>query len=246
MLPNVLRKDLLVLRYEGLDEVTREARIQFSGTVEVTASQATFGIELEAEGEIAVAVMVACDVADCHRPLLSYDAAMAEAGLAFGAEPTEDCAIQTSNAQFNEWWNRSVLDVRMMVTRHERRSLSLRWCSLVQHAVREGWRHHGAGVLMDQAGVSARRLAYLASTQAKEVNPAQDAEPGKIPENTQGEMAALHEIPFWLYYGSVDSTPLFVMLAGAYYERTADLAFIQTIWPNLEAGADLDGYLWRS
>ena len=111
MLPNVLRKDLLVLSYEGLDEVTREARIQFSPEpLEITASQATFDIELDPKGETTVAVMVACDVGDSHRPLLAYDAAMAEAGLAFGAEQTEDCTIQTSNAQFNEWWNRSVLD----------------------------------------------------------------------------------------------------------------------------------------
>jgi glycogen debranching enzyme len=47
-------------------------------------------------------------------------------------------------------------------------------------------------------------------------------------------MAALKEIPFGRYYGSIDSTPLFVFLAGAYYERTADRAFIESIWPNLE------------
>ena len=35
-------------------------------------------------------------------------------------------------------------------------------------------------------------------------------------------MAALGEVPFGRYYGSVDSTPLFVLLAGAYYERTGD------------------------
>jgi glycogen debranching enzyme len=47
-------------------------------------------------------------------------------------------------------------------------------------------------------------------------------------------MAALGEIPFGRYYGSVDSTPLFVMLAEAYYERTADREFIESIWPNIE------------
>jgi glycogen debranching enzyme len=47
-------------------------------------------------------------------------------------------------------------------------------------------------------------------------------------------MAALKEIPFGRYYGSIDSTPLFVLLAGAYYERTGDKAFIESIWPNLE------------
>src|SRR5947209_9998498 len=92
-------------------------------------------------------------------------------------------------------------------------------------------------------------LAYLAYTQAKESIPEQDAQPGKIlHEARSGEMAALGEIPFGRYYGSVDATPLFVVLAGAYYERTADRPFLEQIWPNVEAAlgwidnqGDLDG-----
>jgi glycogen debranching enzyme len=230
MLPNVLRKDLLVLRYEGLDEVTREARIQFAPEpLEITASQATFDIELDPKGETAVAVMVACDVGDSHRPLLAYDAAMAEAGLAFGAEQTEDCTIQTSNAQFNEWWNRSVLDVRMMVTDTNEGPYPYAGVPWFSTPFGRDGVITALECLWIRPELARGVLAYLASTQAKEVNPAQDAEPGKILHETRkGEMAALNEIPFGLYYGSVDSTPLFVMLAGAYYERTDDLAFIQT------------------
>jgi glycogen debranching enzyme len=54
-------------------------------------------------------------------------------------------------------------------------------------------------------------------------------------ELRQGEMAQLREVPFGRYYGSVDSTPLFLVLAGAYYERTGDLEFIKGLWPNVEA-----------
>ena len=55
-------------------------------------------------------------------------------------------------------------------------------------------------------------------------------------------MAALREVPFGLYYGSVDATPLFVLLAGLYLERTGDIETIRELWPNIEAAlAWIDG-----
>jgi glycogen debranching enzyme len=48
-------------------------------------------------------------------------------------------------------------------------------------------------------------------------------------------MALLNEVPFRQYCGTVDATPLFVMLAGLYFERTGDLATVRELWPNIEA-----------
>ena len=77
-------------------------------------------------------------------------------------------------------------------------------------------------------------LQYLASTQATDSDPAIEAEPGKILHETRsGEMAALGEIPFGRYYGTVDATPLFIILAGAYYDRTGDRELVQRLWPHI-------------
>ncbi|MGE0425021.1 MAG: glycogen debranching N-terminal domain-containing protein [Reyranellaceae bacterium] len=79
-------------------------------------------------------------------------------------------------------------------------------------------------------------LLHLAAHQATAVDPARDAEPGKIlHEQRQGEMAATGEVPFARYYGSIDATPLFVMLAGEYLRRTGDVATLRHLWPALRA-----------
>ncbi len=79
-------------------------------------------------------------------------------------------------------------------------------------------------------------LAFLAATQAREPDPARDAEPGKILHEIRfGELARLGEVPFARYYGSIDSTPLFVLLAAEYHRRTGDDATLRALWPHLEA-----------
>jgi glycogen debranching enzyme len=96
-------------------------------------------------------------------------------------------------------------------------------------------------------------LSFLAQHQATETSPFRDAQPGKIMhECRKGEMSATDELPFARYYGGVDTTPLFVMLAGAYAAQTGDLGFIEGLWPALRDAAswiertcdgDADGFL---
>jgi glycogen debranching enzyme len=51
-------------------------------------------------------------------------------------------------------------------------------------------------------------------------------------------MARIGEVPFRRYYGSVDSTPLFLVLAAAYFGRTGDSELMHSIWKNIELALD--------
>jgi glycogen debranching enzyme len=244
-LDNIVERDQLILGYKGLDGVTRQTRIQFSPPPrDISEAQATFQIDLEPKAETIVTITVGCDLGERRRPFHAYEAAVHDAGLAIRAEQSQDCLVHTSNAQFNEWWNRSLLDLRMMVTDTPEGPYPYAGVPWFSTPFGRDGIITAMECLWIRPELARGVLAYLASTQAREINAAQDAEPGKILHETRkGEMAALNEIPFGLYYGSVDSTPLFVMLAGAYYERTGDLSFIQAIWNNIErALAWIDRY----
>ncbi len=79
-------------------------------------------------------------------------------------------------------------------------------------------------------------LRTLAALQGTVVDAWRQEEPGKIPhELRRGEMANLDEVPFGRYYGSVDSTPLFLVLLCDYYAWTGDLALARELLPRVRA-----------
>lgn len=235
-LEDVIEERGVVFGYKGLDGVIRRTRLEFSPKPEeVLGSKVRFGVSLQPKEEATIFVTVSCESGRVVSVLSSYEEAFGRAGAALKAVRAEECEIYTSNEEFNDWLNRSRADLHMMITdlpEGHYPYAGVPWFSTV-------FGRDGIITALEYLWINPKIakgvLAHLASTQAKESIPERDAEPGKIlHESRKGEMAALGEIPFGRYYGSVDATPLFCVLAGAYYDWTGDKEFIETIWPSIE------------
>jgi glycogen debranching enzyme len=103
--------------------------------------------------------------------------------------------------------------------------------------------------LMLNPRLAAETLRVLASHQGKEKNDWRDEEPGKIlHEYREGEMTRAGEMPFGPYYGSVDATPLWLILLSETFNWTADEQLVKDLLPNayralewIDSYGDLDG-----
>src|SRR5437667_3145746 len=231
--------DGLVLAYEGLDQRFRRTRIMFDPTPSrVTKSVVSCQVHLEPGENANYQWAVACEVdGDSQGESQSYEEIMHDATAALELTRAREPQIFADNEQFNDWLNRSLADLHMMRTETRYGAYpyaGVPWFSTVFG--RDGI-ITALQCLWFDPSIARGVLAYLAATQADGDSPEQDAEPGKVlHEMRADEMAMLGEVPFKRYYGSIDATPLFIMLAGAYHKRTSDRAFVESIWPNIERG----------
>ena len=235
-LPDDVKSATVTLAYCGLDGVKRRTKLEFSPTpASVTAGEAQFELRLQPSEEQSIFAMVACENDTDTYSHASFSEAFASMGEDFDITHLQDCRITTSSEGFNAWLTRSCADLRMLVEGNPEGPYpyaGVPWFNTVFG--RDGI-ITALECLWMAPSFAEGVLRYLAETQATKEIPEQDAEPGKIlHEMRRGEMAATKEVPFAKYYGSIDSTPLFVMLAGAYLGRTGNLAFIKAIWPHIE------------
>jgi glycogen debranching enzyme len=245
LLPSEIGKDFVVLGYEGLDREVRRTRIGFDWQPHgLDASRTTTMLRLQSRESRHLHVSIACVSDRSAPPFCDYYQAMANAGTAIAAYDARAANIFTSNEEFNDWINRSDADLGMLITQMPEGPYP--YAGVPWYSTPFG--RDGLITALQTLWVRPRLargvLAFLADLQATENDPVRDAEPGKIlHESRSGEMAALGEIPFSRYYGTVDATPLFIMLAGYYYRRTNDRDFIRTLWPNIERALEwIDRY----
>jgi glycogen debranching enzyme len=226
----------LRLSYVGLDQRTRSSLWSFSEAPKrIDGHEVVWELELEPHAEFAMEVGIACSVSPApERAVPEWEPTLRRATSALREEDQERTVVHTSNPHFNRWLARSRADLRMLATETPHGLYpyaGVPWFSTVFG--RDGiWT--ALQMLWLEPTLAAGVLRFLSANQALELDAEADAEPGKIVhEMRDGEMAALREVPFGRYYGSIDSTPLYLMLAAAYHERTGDLSLIREIWPNL-------------
>jgi glycogen debranching enzyme len=229
-----------VLGYRGLDGVERRTRVQWHRPPDhAEPGLARFTVRLEPLTHEDLEVTITAEIGPDRREAAPYDDVLRGARRRMATASEARCSISSSNESFNRWVSRSTADLQMMITDTPfglYPYAGIPWFSTPFG--RDGL-ITALELLWVDPGVSRGVLTFLAETQATGHSDAQDAQPGKIVhEMRSGEMAALGEIPFARYYGTADATPLFVMLAAAYFERTADRALIDRIWPNILAALD--------
>ena len=226
----------VLLEYRGLDAKSRSTTLHFDPwPTRLAVNAATYHLELAPHQISSLFVAASCNKPASFRPAPFFRGLLAHR-REMRRSTAGAASIETSNNIFNEVLCQSMADLNMLMTDTPQGPYpyaGIPWYSTtfgrdgIITALQMLWidPRVARGVL--------RRLAFY---QAKSVDPLADAEPGKIlHEMRGGEMADLREVPFAQYYGSVDATPLFVMLAGLYVERTGDEETLAELWPSIEA-----------
>ncbi len=229
------------LGYVGLDSIRRTTRVLLNKVPDhVEENTFTYDMHLKPGQCLELEIAILCDVQENERiEYIPRNEACRKA-----KEEDQDISagephLETSSELFTSFLTRSRSDLRMLMTQMDGSYYpyaGIPWFSTP-------FGRDGLITAMECLWLSPSNakgvLQFLAKTQAEEESDMRDSEPGKIlHEARKGEMANTGEVPYKFYYGSIDSTPLFVLLAGKYLRRTGDLDFVRDLQPHLDRALD--------
>lgn len=215
--------------YHGADEVTRSLEVK----VEPAAAAGEDGnvvipLSLAPAEEKEVSITYLLSVGDERMKAIPAKEAQQAArhGL---VEWLEQCPeVASDNPDFNAMYRRSLADMHMLLIDKgdgEFPVAGLPWYAVPfgRDSLIAAWQ--SVAVRPELAKATIRTMARY---QGEKLDKWRDEEPGKIlHEIRYGELAGTGQIPFTPYYGTVDATPLFLLLIGEVYRWTGDLAFVR-------------------
>ncbi|HEX3756562.1 MAG TPA: amylo-alpha-1,6-glucosidase [Rhizomicrobium sp.] len=230
-----------IFRYLGLDRVERRTEVHFDPVPQqLSKSQALYALELEPGGHLAIVMTIRCGGGKQTVFSVPYRAARRSAKRASNLGGR----VNSSSELANQMLHRAGADLNMLITEMPYGPYPYAGTPWFSTPFGRDGLITALQMLWLDPSLAKGVLRFLAATQATKFDPRADAEPGKIMHETRKcETANLGEVPFGRYYGSIDSTPLFVLLAARYFERCGDEGTIRELWPNIQAALDwIDKY----
>jgi len=231
LLPPAVDGPGVKLSYRGLDDVVRVTALSFDPPPEkLTESFARHRLMISPGQSHEIRLTVSAIEGDAGA------AAAGRAAVTRAAEPAPTARVRTANAGFDEWVARSWSDLRMLTTETPYGRIAyagIPWyvAPFGRDSIITALQH-----LPFDPGLARGTIRFLAAYQGREDDEFTDQNPGKIlHEYRRGEMAACREIVFIPYYGTVDATPLFLMLVAEYLRWTDDRALLAEMEPAIEA-----------
>jgi glycogen debranching enzyme len=229
----------VILAYRGLDDQFRETAISFSLPVIIEGRRILIPIDLE-PGKARHLIANVSSQGDGVPPnKVAFLSALKSSKRTARRAIRNFKAIVTSNASFEAWLQRAAADLALLVSELDTGPYPYAGIPWFSAPFGRDALVTALQVLWMEPSLARGVLAYLSELQAAEQSTFHDSEPGKIMhELRKGEMAVLREVPFGRYYGGVDTTPLFVVLAGAYLQRTNDVDFAVRLWPAVKSALE--------
>lgn len=222
--------------YRGLDGVRRQTQIRMSPTPsQVDENGAFWHIRLKPMQRVRLDTDISAVLEhDEHRRLRSYDFAanLKQRRDAYEAWRQQSTRFDSSHDEFDEALQTAESDFHALLIPDGSEHIiaaGIPWFATIfgRDSIIAAYQS-----LLLNPKLTGDTLRVLSRYQGTKVDDLHDEEPGKIlHEHRVGEMTRAGEMPFGPYYGSVDATPLFLVLASEYYSWTADEALIRDILP---------------
>ncbi len=234
VLPVSFDRKRVQFRYRGRDDVVRQTAVRFEPAASSIFARGIFW-KLRLQGGTPLTITITIDLDETGDPRFTATL-LEDAGESGARLPEAD--VRGANAFFNRLMTRSKHDLGMMCTLTPTGIFpygGIPW--YVCPFGRDGL-ITSLEFLPWFPEVARGTLAFLADYQGTKIDAFTDEEPGKIlHEFRRGEMANCREIPFIPYYGTVDATPLFLILLEHYIRWSDDRAFLAAMWPHAVAAA---------
>ncbi len=237
MLPPHVTDDSITFAYLGLDGIERQTRLTFSPKpTQISPESVIYRVALRHRESTSFRVTTTVNNIRPAAPFITTFDRLTKDYREWSRSCTQ---VESPNEFFQSVIRRCLADVRLLQTGGPEEPYVAAGIPWFATLFGRDFLITAVQCLPYNTSIAKQALRLLAKYQGTKIDPWRDEEPGKILHELRlGEMAHLDEVPFTPYYGSVDSTPLFLLVAGEYYAWTADLQLMREIEPNLIAALE--------